>query len=1385
MSENNLLLSVVKKLNSFHDSLKSKLDKLIFQSIECYLMHKDWKNNLLNYFTNDNYKEISNKSFCLSFFPEINQSFIDNFTDAINLLQNNQYFTYTKKNVIELLIDKNELFKYHNVTKIYAANKKIIINFQGNDIDKSILIINPFDNFDKKNIFIILCNNYKIRKNLFESLLSENNNYFNFKSTRKKNENYIIKLEDYLKVKNNESEIMNFSSNIINNNEKRDIDELLRILILIYYYEQYLSEKNNCLSEYQTYYLINPEWIKKYKEFYHYNDLFNLIKNNELKKNNDYITYLNINNYINIPLIKYKKNYMDFNIKIGIPEDLKNSDSLTVSLDKVNNLRYYNKCYILPLNILNKIIEFEFNNKYLNLTQSYKILSRNRDIYIHVDKKNINLGKFNEKFVFKTKYIISYSSSTKYEKEKRLLFNLGIKNYLYQNNCYDIISEVQTLRNKKDNNIGKVLILNENYFYFPELNKSFSVKKLPSFSEKKLQYKNQHPNNYNITNYSSYKNLYKTFKKNSRYNSPYINIEEKTNSIYTITNEFDEEEFNSHKNEIKNKQNEEKISNLEKELKENKEKYEQKEKDLENNILILKKEIEKSNIKNKELNDKIDKLEKNNKKEELNLKISLLESKKIIEEKTNKEKEYISLIDEFNKKISSLENNDIKNNKIIEEKINKEKEHISLIDEFNKNISKLEKNYIENKKIIEEKTNKEKEYVSLIDEFNKKIPLLENNDIENKKIIEKKTNKENEYISLINELKQKNNEKEDEIQKIKEKNLSLEKYEEEYKIIKKENEKMKILIKSKENNIIEKEKEINLRLIEIQKREEGLIKEANRLALKRKNIENENNKLYLLKEEYNQYLKDNENLKKQNNDLLIVNLNLKSEIDNRRSILKESNLQLNNDQNNIKIEMSDNSSHNTIINNIENNNNRRIYNSNPNNNLYVNDINNISNNQSQNDYINNNNLINENNPSTFPNIHSQNNFINNFNNINYDNNNFNNNINNLNYNNNNNQMINNMPVLVGLNNIGALCYMNSTLQCLSQTYSLTLFLLDSNNEQLINNIKNNNKINLKLTPVYVELIRQLWFNQDGHTSFAPYLFKNTIEQMNPYFKENKTNRAKDLILFILEQLHKELRSSNNNNQNLQFNQYDRKNSFSFFLNNFKNSIISEIFYGIKERETVCLNCKNKYNSNNINCPISYNYDFFNCLIFPLEEVKNMKNNKINNGINNYIGNNINDVVTLNDCFDYYQRKEKFTGENKNYCNLCQQFYDAFFYTKIFYSPNVLIIILNRGKDNIYDVKLEFQENINIDEYDFDKNMHNNAIYDLYGVISNIVEFGSSSHFIANCKSPIDNNWYRFDDSNVSQINNIQQDVIEFGTPHILFYKKQKYRKDFFSKYKFN
>ena len=66
----------------------------------------------------------------------------------------------------------------------------------------------------------------------------------------------------------------------------------------------------------------------------------------------------------------------------------------------------------------------------------------------------------------------------------------------------------------------------------------------------------------------------------------------------------------------------------------------------------------------------------------------------------------------------------------------------------------------------------------------------------------------------------------------------------------------------------------------------------------------------------------------------------------------------------------------------------------------------------------------------------------------------------------------NIPILVGLNNIGANCYMNATLQCLSNTDELTKYFLNKFKYDL----NDNNKI---ISNGYYNIIKKLW-NRDNN-----------------------------------------------------------------------------------------------------------------------------------------------------------------------------------------------------------------------------------------------------------------------------------------------------------------
>jgi ubiquitin C-terminal hydrolase len=168
----------------------------------------------------------------------------------------------------------------------------------------------------------------------------------------------------------------------------------------------------------------------------------------------------------------------------------------------------------------------------------------------------------------------------------------------------------------------------------------------------------------------------------------------------------------------------------------------------------------------------------------------------------------------------------------------------------------------------------------------------------------------------------------------------------------------------------------------------------------------------------------------------------------------------------------------------------------------------------------------------------------------------------------------------------------------------------------------------------------------------------------------------------------------------------------------------------------------------------------------LEEVRKMNYNSMGNNINISYDNSI----SLYDCFLYNQKTVLFSGSNKNYCNICNQLSESLYTSKIFSSPLILILILNRGKNNIYNVKLHFTEKINITEFILQRDMPQ-MIYELYGVITHIGKSGPNAHFVASCRSSVDNKWYRFNDALINPIHNLERDVLDFGTPYILFYKK--------------
>ena len=146
-------------------------------------------------------------------------------------------------------------------------------------------------------------------------------------------------------------------------------------------------------------------------------------------------------------------------------------------------------------------------------------------------------------------------------------------------------------------------------------------------------------------------------------------------------------------------------------------------------------------------------------------------------------------------------------------------------------------------------------------------------------------------------------------------------------------------------------------------------------------------------------------------------------------------------------------------------------------------------------------------------------------------------------------------------------------------------------------------------------------------------------------------------------------------------------------------------------------------------------------------------------------------VTLEDCFEYNEEKELLNGENQINCNNCHRQSNALLYNKLNTCPEVLTIILNRGKGLEFDIEFQFPMKINIEKYIIEKNYDTN--YELIGLINYLGPNNMSGNFIAYNKSPIDKKWYCYNDAKVNECTNVENEINSRGIPFVLFYQRNK------------
>uniref|UniRef100_A0A3P8NMD6 Ubiquitin carboxyl-terminal hydrolase n=1 Tax=Astatotilapia calliptera TaxID=8154 RepID=A0A3P8NMD6_ASTCA len=181
--------------------------------------------------------------------------------------------------------------------------------------------------------------------------------------------------------------------------------------------------------------------------------------------------------------------------------------------------------------------------------------------------------------------------------------------------------------------------------------------------------------------------------------------------------------------------------------------------------------------------------------------------------------------------------------------------------------------------------------------------------------------------------------------------------------------------------------------------------------------------------------------------------------------------------------------------------------------------------------------------------------------------------------------------LCGLSNLGNTCFMNSAVQCLSNTPPLTEYFLK---DKYTDELNEDNPLGMKgeIAKAYAELIKQLWSGKYSYVTPRP--FKTQVGRFAPQFSGYQQQDSHELLAFLLDGLHEDL----NRIRKKPYIQLkdangrpDKVVAEEAWENHIKrnDSIIVDIFHGLFKSTLVCPVCSK----------VSVTFDPFCYLTLPL------------------------------------------------------------------------------------------------------------------------------------------------------------------------------------------
>jgi ubiquitin C-terminal hydrolase len=355
--------------------------------------------------------------------------------------------------------------------------------------------------------------------------------------------------------------------------------------------------------------------------------------------------------------------------------------------------------------------------------------------------------------------------------------------------------------------------------------------------------------------------------------------------------------------------------------------------------------------------------------------------------------------------------------------------------------------------------------------------------------------------------------------------------------------------------------------------------------------------------------------------------------------------------------------------------------------------------------------------------------------------------------------------LVGLQNLGNTCFMNSSLQCLFSIPGVLDFFASKLRFDINPRAK---RTKGRLVEAFAALAKQIK-NGPDHGVGRPSALKVAVSRLSQQFSGYGQHDSQEFLRFLLDGIHDELNTVHNPPA-----YYEIKDSPSDSMEaksrrwwNYyqarNDSVLSNLFCGQLKSEIVCSHCDTK----------STAFDPFWDISLPLTRGKSAQTSSYSRyGRSSYSSGP--SSVTLADCFELFTKPEKLSGNNQLYCSHCKKHRDVTKTMSLYRVPPVLVIHLKRFSFGSYsrsklNTAVEFPMDFDISDYSASQRSDHFSL----AAVSNHSGSTGGGHYTAFCNvndpTAHDSAWYCMNDSHCSKVS---ESRVVSPSAYVLFFVRK-------------